>query len=58
MGESARLNCPSSEQETDILSYLIVPSFLTSDDVKELLARSRQLLEEFSLDDHPLVRAF
>jgi hypothetical protein len=39
------------------VSYLAIPAFLTSDETDALLARSRQLLDEFSLQDHPLVRS-
>ena len=39
-------------------SYLVIPAFLASDETDALLARSRQLLNEFSLQDHPLVRLF
>ena len=37
-------------------SYLIIPAFLAPDETDALLNRSRLLLEEFSLQDHPLVR--
>ena len=37
-------------------SYLIIPAFLASDETDALLNRSRLLLDEFSLQDHPLVR--
>jgi phytanoyl-CoA hydroxylase len=36
--------------------YLVIPRFLASDETDALLTRSRQLLDEFSLEDHPLVR--
>lgn len=39
------------------VSYLVIPAFLASDETDALLARSRQLLDEFSLQDHPLVRS-
>jgi hypothetical protein len=39
-------------------SYLVIPGFLASDETDALLARSRQLLDEFSLANHPLVRLF
>ena len=37
-------------------SYIVIPGFLAADETDALLARSRQLLDEFSLQDHPLVR--
>jgi hypothetical protein len=37
-------------------SYLIIPAFLAPDETDALLNRSRSLLDEFSLQDHPLVR--
>jgi len=36
--------------------YLVIPEFLSQDEVHALLNRSKQLLEDFSLDGHPLVR--
>lgn len=33
--------------------YLIVPGFLTPDDTQAVLARAKQLLEEFDINDHP-----
>lgn len=36
--------------------YLLVPGFLDSNETDTLLARAKQLLDEFRLDDHPLVR--
>ena len=37
-------------------SYLIIRAFLAPDETDALLTRSRLLLDEFSLQDHPLVR--
>ncbi|KAG6861905.1 hypothetical protein C0995_009855 [Termitomyces sp. Mi166 len=36
--------------------YLLVPGFLDPNETDTLLARAKQLLEEFSLDDHPLTK--
>jgi len=36
--------------------YLLVPHFLSLEETNALLARSKQLLDEFSLDDHPLTK--
>ncbi|KAI9461227.1 phytanoyl-CoA dioxygenase [Lactarius psammicola] len=36
--------------------YLVIPGFLAPDETSALLARSRQLLDEFSLQDHPLTK--
>lgn len=38
------------------LRYLLVPGFLDLLDTEALLTRSKQLLDNFSLEDHPLVR--
>src|ERR1700722_12337188 len=35
--------------------YVIVPAFLSSADIQILLARSKELLDAFDPDDHPLV---
>ncbi|KAF7361924.1 Phytanoyl-CoA dioxygenase [Mycena venus] len=35
--------------------YLVIPGFVTPEDVATLLARSKALLQEFSIEDHPLV---
>ena len=37
------------------IRYLKIPAFLTPDEVEAMLTRTRQLLENFSLEDHPLV---
>jgi phytanoyl-CoA hydroxylase len=37
-------------------SYLLVPQFLSLEETNALLTRSKQLLDEFSLDDHPLTK--
>lgn len=39
-----------------MLRYLIVPGFLTGDETATLLARAKQLLDGFDINDHPLVR--
>jgi len=36
--------------------YIRIPSFLSQDQVSSLLQRSKILLEEFSLEDHPLTK--
>ncbi|KAI0066252.1 phytanoyl-CoA dioxygenase [Artomyces pyxidatus] len=36
--------------------YLVVPAFLSPDETDALLARSKQLLDEFNLEDHPLTK--
>jgi hypothetical protein len=35
--------------------YLVVPKFLSSEETSSLLTRSKELLDEFNIDDHPLV---
>ena len=37
--------------------YLRLPNFLNNEDTEALLTRAKQLLSNFSLEDHPLVRA-
>ena len=39
-------------------SYLRIPGFLSREDTDALLTRARQLLQNFSLEDHPLVRDY
>jgi len=36
--------------------YLVIPGFLSADETDTLLARSKQLLDEFNIDDHPLTK--
>jgi len=36
--------------------YLCIPGFLTQEDTDVLLTRAKQLLDEFSMDDHPLTK--
>ena len=36
--------------------YLLVPDALSQSEVQELLSESRKMLDEFSLDDHPMTR--
>ena len=36
--------------------YLLIPDALSQPEVKELLSESREMLDEFSLDDHPMTR--
>lgn len=38
--------------------YLRLSNFLNSEDTEALLNRAKQLLSNFSLEDHPLVRAW
>ncbi|KAJ7703232.1 phytanoyl-CoA dioxygenase [Mycena rosella] len=52
---SRRVNC--HELNRGIASrYLVLRGFLPPDDVETLLARSKTLLQEFSLEDHPLTK--
>ncbi|KAH9994972.1 hypothetical protein BJV74DRAFT_344307 [Russula compacta] len=37
-------------------SYLVIPSFLAQDETDALLARSRLLLDQFDLQDHPFTK--
>ncbi|GAA5938011.1 phytanoyl-CoA dioxygenase family protein [Sporobolomyces koalae] len=36
--------------------YLIIPSFFSSNQVEKLLAKSHQMLQDFSLEDHPMTQ--
>jgi phytanoyl-CoA hydroxylase len=36
--------------------YLLIPDALTQDTVKELLVDTNQMLNDFSLDDHPMTK--
>jgi phytanoyl-CoA hydroxylase len=38
------------------IRYLRIPGFLAPDETDMLLARSKQLLEDFNIDDHPLTK--
>jgi len=40
------------------LSYLVIPAFLLADETDRLLIRSKQLLDDFNVDEHPLVSVF
>jgi hypothetical protein len=35
--------------------YLVIPNFLSSEDTEALLKRSKQLLDEFNIEEHPFV---
>lgn len=39
----------------ELSRYLVIPKFLDKEEADTLLARSKQLLDEFNIDDHPLV---
>ena len=61
MGERRTSSYPANSHHlaTRYLSrYLLIPGFLSREDADALLTRAKQLLEEFSLDDHPLVSLF
>ena len=36
--------------------YLLIPDALSQDTLKELLADTNKMLNEFSLDDHPMTK--
>ena len=38
-----------------VYRYLVISEFLSKEEVDTLVQRSKQLLEEFTLDGHPLV---
>lgn len=40
-----------------IQRYLVIPNFLPPEDAEALLKRSKELLDEFNIEDHPLVSA-
>lgn len=37
-------------------SYLVIPQFLSPEETNALLTRSKQLLDEFDIDDHPMTK--
>ncbi|KAH8828394.1 phytanoyl-CoA dioxygenase [Flagelloscypha sp. PMI_526] len=37
-------------------SYLVIPGFLSQSQTNSLLSRSKQLLDEFSIEDHPMTK--
>ncbi|KAJ7462253.1 phytanoyl-CoA dioxygenase [Mycena galericulata] len=41
---------------SDMMRYLVIPGFASPKDVATLYARSQVLLQEFSLEDHPLTK--
>ncbi|KAG8914736.1 hypothetical protein FRC00_011224 [Tulasnella sp. 408] len=36
--------------------YLLIPNFLSRDDIQEMMTRSKQLLEDFTLEGHPMTK--
>ncbi|KAF8198119.1 phytanoyl-CoA dioxygenase [Pholiota molesta] len=36
--------------------YLVIPNFLSSEDTEALLKRSKQLLDEFNIEEHPFTK--
>ncbi|KAF8415959.1 hypothetical protein L210DRAFT_3463284 [Boletus edulis BED1] len=42
--------------QASVMSYACIPNFLLQDQVSSLLQRSKELLAEFSLEDHPLTK--
>lgn len=55
MGKTPILSTASQMNQNCSSRYLVIPSFLNKTETDALLARSKQLLDEFSLSDHPLV---
>ncbi|KAF9516634.1 hypothetical protein BS47DRAFT_1340514 [Hydnum rufescens UP504] len=45
---------PELNQKFHKDGYLVIPGFLREDEITALLTRSKELLDEFSLDGHPL----
>lgn len=39
------------------LSFLLLPDFMKPDEINGLVKRSKELLQEFTLEGHPMVRA-
>ena len=48
------LSLPHSDPR---LRYLVLPKFVDDDTVNALLTRSKELLDEFDADNHPMVRS-
>lgn len=61
MGEQARQIHSRFRTSLDVIdhgipsSYLVIPGFLGLDTAQALLTRAQQLLDEFNIEDHPLV---
>ncbi|KAJ6609883.1 phytanoyl-CoA dioxygenase [Mycena sp. CBHHK59/15] len=47
---------PQQKEQFHRDGYLVIPGFVPQEQVDILLARSKQLLQEFSIDDHPLTK--
>ncbi|KAJ6586889.1 phytanoyl-CoA dioxygenase [Mycena vulgaris] len=47
---------PQQKEQFHRDGYLVLPGFVPPEDVETLLDRSRALLHEFSLEDHPLTK--
>jgi len=47
---------PEQVEFWDSNGYLLLPDALSSDTVKELLGEAHQMLDDFSLDDHPMTK--
>jgi phytanoyl-CoA hydroxylase len=47
---------PTQMQTWDTDGYLIIPNALSQSEVDDLLAESYKMLNDFSLDDHPMTR--
>ncbi|KAF8876707.1 phytanoyl-CoA dioxygenase [Gymnopilus junonius] len=43
-------------EPTFVPSYLVIPNFLSKEDTESLLTRSKHLLDEFDVEDHPLTK--
>ncbi|KAF8552509.1 phytanoyl-CoA dioxygenase [Imleria badia] len=43
-------------EQVSIKSYICIPNFLSQDQVSALLQRSKDLLADFNLEDHPLTK--
>ncbi|KAJ7783096.1 phytanoyl-CoA dioxygenase [Mycena metata] len=47
---------PLRYELSPIVRYLVIRGFVAPEDVRTLLGRSKELLQEFSLEDHPLTK--
>lgn len=59
VGDLKSLSHPPTFAKTPPLFFnrcLLIPNFLSDNDIQEMMARSKQLLDDFTLHGHPMVR--
>ncbi|KAG8213820.1 hypothetical protein J3R82DRAFT_10535 [Butyriboletus roseoflavus] len=55
-GENIDIDDNAADSEFFREGYICIPNFLSQDQVSSLLQRSKELLADFSLEDHPLTK--